>query len=116
VANAVLDVITDEGLIANSRTTGALFADGLQSLAKDHAALGDLRAAGLFLGLDIVADGAPDAPRAARIVNGLRDEGVLISATGPQGHVLKIRPPLTFSPDNVAFFLDKMERVLRRPG
>jgi 4-aminobutyrate aminotransferase-like enzyme len=116
VANAVLDVITDEGLIANSRTTGALLADGLQSLAKDHAALGDLRAAGLFLGLDIVTDGAPDAARAARIVNGLRDEGVLISATGPQGHVLKIRPPLTFSPDNVAFFIDKMERVLRRSG
>jgi 4-aminobutyrate aminotransferase-like enzyme len=30
------------------------------------------------------------------IVNGMRSRRVLISATGPRGHVLKIRPPLPF--------------------
>ncbi len=116
VGNAVLDVIEDEGLIANSRDVGASFAAGLRDLAKDHAALGDLRAAGLFLGQDILRDGQPDAALAGRLVNGLRDEGVLISATGPRGHVLKIRPPLTFSAENVSFFLDRLDRVLRRVG
>jgi 4-aminobutyrate aminotransferase-like enzyme len=38
---------------------------------------------------------------------------VLISATGPKGHVLKIRPPLVFSHENVAFFLERLERVLK---
>ena len=66
----------------------------------------------LFLGQDIVTDGAPDAALAGRIVNRLREDGVLISATGPKGHVLKIRPPLTFSLENVAFFLTRLDRVL----
>ena len=112
VGNAVLDVIEGEGLIANAAQVGAGFAAGLRDLASRHACLGDLRAEGLFLGQDIVTEGAPDAALAARIVNRLREEGVLISATGPKGHVLKIRPPLTFSLENVEFFLTRLDRVL----
>ena len=114
VGNAVLDVIADEGLIENARTVGAGFADTLRDLARQYAGLGQVRAAGLFLGVDVETDGHPDGARAGRLVNGLREEGVLISATGPKGHVLKIRPPLTFSADNVAFFAERLERVLRR--
>lgn len=113
-ALAVLEVVENERLMDNARDVGAAFSAGLRGLAKDHAALGELRAAGLFLGQDIVDEqGRPDAAGAGRIVNRLREEGVLISATGPKGHVLKIRPPLVFSHDNVAFFLERLERVLR---
>lgn len=113
-AMAVLEVIEGEGLQANCAKVGAAFAEGLRGLAKGHAALGELRAVGLFLGQDIVdGEGRPDAARAGWIVNRLREEGVLISATGPKGHVLKIRPPLVFSHENVAFFLDRLERVLK---
>ncbi len=113
-AMAVLEVIEGEGLMANCAQVGSVFADGLKGMAKSHAALGELRAVGLFLGQDIVDDnGNPDAGRAGQIVNRLRDEGVLISATGPKGHVLKIRPPMVFSPDNVAFFLERLEKVLK---
>lgn len=113
-AMAVLDVIEDEGLMQNAARTGAAFRDGLQDLSRQHGPLGDVRAAGLFLAVDIVTDGQPDRARAARIVNALRDERILISATGPQGHVLKIRPPLVFSAENAAFFLDGLDRVLTR--
>lgn len=113
-ALAVLDVIEDEGLMANCATVGAAFAEGLRGLAKAHLALGELRATGLFLGQDIVnAEGHADAAAAGRIVNRLRDEGVLISATGPKGHVLKIRPPMVFSLENLAFFLERLEKVLK---
>ena len=112
VGNAVLDVIEGEGLIENAARVGGAFATGLRDLASRHAALGELRAEGLFLGQDIVTDGAPDAALAGRIVNRLREDGVLISATGPKGHVLKIRPPLTFSLENVDYFLTRMARAL----
>lgn len=113
-AMAVLEVVENERLMDNAATVGSGFAAGLRSLAKDHAGLGALRAAGLFLGQDIVdADGRPDAQRAGKIVNRLREAGVLISATGPKGHVLKIRPPLVFSTENVAFFLERLEAVLK---
>ena len=112
VGNAVLDVIEEEELIANAASVGTAFAAGLRDLASRHDCLGDLRATGLFLGQDIIKNDMPDAVRAGRIVNDLRAEGVLISATGPQGHVLKIRPPLTFSLENVEYFLARLARVL----
>ncbi|MFN4131342.1 MAG: aspartate aminotransferase family protein [Paracoccaceae bacterium] len=115
VGLAVLDVIRDEGLMQNAATVGAAFAAGLRSLATQHDCLGETRAAGLFLGTDILTDGQPDARRAARLVNDLRQNGILISATGPEGHILKIRPPLPFSLANVDQFLTTFDRVLTKP-
>jgi 4-aminobutyrate aminotransferase-like enzyme len=115
VGLAVLDVIRDEGLMANAATVGAAFATGLRSLAQRHNCIGETRAAGLFLGTDILSDGQPDATRAARLVNDLRQNGILISATGPRGHILKIRPPLPFSLANVDHFLTTLDRVLTPP-
>lgn len=115
-ALAVLEVIENEGLMANAAKVGAAFRDGLLALAKDHPALGPIRAAGLFLGAEIVRDGdplTPDAARTAQVVNRLREAGVLISATGPRANVLKIRPPLVFSAENVAFFLERLDSALR---
>ncbi|WP_225026633.1 aspartate aminotransferase family protein [Xinfangfangia pollutisoli] len=111
-ALAVLSVIEEEGLMQNAAATGALFRDGLAALAAEDDRLGQIRAAGLFLALDVLQDGAPAPREAARIVNRLRDRGVLISATGPLGHVLKIRPPLPFGPDHVAIFLQALRETL----
>ena len=115
-AMAVLEVIEDEGLMQNAARVGAQFRAGLEDLAGRHDALGPIRAAGLFLGAEIVQAGdplRPDPTRAARIVNHLRQARVLISATGPRGNVLKIRPPLVFSKDNVDFFLERLDAALK---
>ncbi len=115
-ALAVLEVIENERLMANAAKVGAAFRNGLQALAKDHAALGPIRAAGLFLGAEIVQGGnplAPDAARTAQVVNRLREAGVLISATGPRANVLKIRPPMVFSEENVTYFLERLDSALR---
>ncbi len=65
-------------------------------------------------GVDVVdADsGEPDPSGALDIVNGLRAHGVLISATGRHGNVLKIRPPLPISASDVDEFLTRFEMVL----
>ena len=112
-AMAVLEVIRDQSLKANAAKVGALFRDGLLALAHSLDSLGPLRAAGLFLGQDIVTDGKPDAARAARLVNRLRDNRILISATGTHGHTLKIRPPLVFSATHVDQFLTGLEAALK---
>ena len=110
-AMAVMEVIEYEGLLANATRIGAEMAAGLRSLR--HEALGDLRQAGLFLGQDVVQDGAPSPSRAARLVNLLREARVLISATGPQGHVLKIRPPLILTSAQADQFLTAMQGALK---
>lgn len=111
-AAAVLDVIEAEGLIANARSTGAHLVQGLRTLSTRFPALGAVRGTGLFIGADIVTEGAPDAALAHRIVNDLRAARVLISATGRTGGTLKIRPPLVFTADHADIFLERLERVL----
>lgn len=115
VGMAVLDVIEQEALIANARDVGAYMSDGLRALAQRHEIIGDVRGAGLFIGVELVRDRATKAPataETARLVNGLRDKRVLISAAGPFANVLKIRPPLVFSRGHADRFLSAMDEVL----
>jgi 4-aminobutyrate aminotransferase-like enzyme len=112
VGLAVLDVIRDEGLQQNAANIGATFMQGLRSLAQRHDALGETRAAGLFIGQTILTDGKPDPTRTARLVNALRENHILISSTGPKGDSLKIRPPLPFSAENVDQVLTTLDKLL----
>jgi 4-aminobutyrate aminotransferase-like enzyme len=112
-ASAVLDVLEAERLPANAAATGAYLAGGLARLAAGSAVLGEVRGAGLYLGIDVTdpATGAPSADLASVIVNRMREHHVLISATGPQGSVLKVRPPLPFGPQHADQFLTALVEV-----
>jgi 4-aminobutyrate aminotransferase-like enzyme len=112
-AQAVLDVIRRDGLAQNSEAMGALLRERIAALAARYPALGEVRGAGLFLGIDLVrADGTPAADGAIAVVNHMRENGVLISATGPGGNVLKIRPPLVFQPEHVDILVDALAGAL----
>jgi 4-aminobutyrate aminotransferase-like enzyme len=113
-ASAVLDVIEDEGLQANAASTGAYLKASVADLAAGSPVLSGVRGAGLYLGVDVIdpATGEPSAGIASRIVNGLRDRRVLISATGPTASVLKIRPPLPFGRPHADQFLAALSAVL----
>src|SRR6185437_14161508 len=53
-ANAVLDALDADGLPANAATTGAYLNDSLVRLAAGSPVLGNVRGAGLYLGIDVV--------------------------------------------------------------
>lgn len=94
---AVLDVLESEGLQANAERTGAYLRERLEDLAARYACFGQLRGAGLLLGLDIVdAVGEASRSQARRFVNALCAHGVLSGLEGPLGNVLKLRPPMSF--------------------
>ncbi|MGD9919572.1 MAG: aspartate aminotransferase family protein [Paenirhodobacter sp.] len=112
-AQAVLDTIREEALIESVARVGAEITAGLRALAPRFEAIGDIRGAGLYIGVEMIRpDGSPDAAAAGRIVNGLRAARVLISATGPDSNVLKIRPPLVFSSADADRLLSTLETVL----
>jgi 4-aminobutyrate aminotransferase-like enzyme len=114
---AVLDVIRDEKLIENAAATGAYLLEGLRALANRHAAIGDVRGAGLFIGVELVRDRALKTPApelATAAINGLRREGVLIGAAGAFGNTLKIRPPLPFAREHADQALAAFDAVLSR--
>jgi 4-aminobutyrate aminotransferase-like enzyme len=116
-AAAVLDVISSQRLQANAAATGEYLAARLGEIAADSPVLGDVRGAGLYVGVDVTdPGGAPSAGLAAAIVNGMRERRVLISSTGPLGHTLKIRPPLPFGRTHADQFLTVLTEVLRQIG
>ena len=99
---AVLDVIEREQLMTNAFATGVVFRERLQQFAAAHPGFGEVRGHGLMLGVEVIdAGGAPAPRRTKRIVNGLREHGVLIGSEGPAGNVLKLRPPMCFGPEHV---------------
>ena len=111
--SAVMQVIEDEGLIANAAAVGLELRQGLAALAARHAVLGGVRGAGLYVGADVVTDAGEPAPAlATAIVNGLRRRGVLIGVAGRLGEVLKIRPPLCFTPGHAERLLETLAAVL----
>jgi 4-aminobutyrate aminotransferase-like enzyme len=112
---AVLEVIEAENLQHNALEVGRYIMSGLRQLALEHKCIGDVRGAGLFIGADFVRDRDTKEPApeiAMRMVNDLRRKNILISASGVDGNVLKIRPPLPFSRADADIFLVAMRDVL----
>ena len=113
---AVLDVIADEGLIENAGIIGGHIMDGLREIGNRHIQIGDVRGAGLFIGLELVRDRDAKEPApeiASLLINRLRQRGILVGAAGPYGNTLKIRPPLCFTKDNADTFITACDEVLR---
>lgn len=104
-AQATLDVLRDEELIANAARIGTRLRDGIAALGSLHVR--EVRGAGLFLGVDL-----PDEAFALDVVNALRERRVLVAASGPDNATLKIRPPLVFDEADADRLLTELAAVL----
>ncbi len=112
---AVLDVLEREGLQENARQVGAYFRQGLRKLAERHDLIGDVRGSGLLVGCELVRDRKtlePADSETKRVVNTMRDLGVLTATEGPHGNVLKLRPPICFTRAHADLTLDALDRAL----
>jgi 4-aminobutyrate aminotransferase-like enzyme/Ser/Thr protein kinase RdoA (MazF antagonist) len=117
VGLAVLDVLEREGIQQNVIAAGQVLETGLAQLAGKYPLVADVRGKGLFWGLEIVRDHATRAPAIAeadRIMNLLRDDGFLLGRTGAYNNVIKVRPPLVFTPDHARMLLEGLDRALAR--
>jgi 4-aminobutyrate aminotransferase-like enzyme len=115
VGLAVLDVIEQEGLVENAASVGQYVLQEFRGLQAKYELIGDVRGRGLFFGIDLVSDREsrePDASSAKRVVNELRNRGVLMSKIGEHDNVLKLRPPLCFSRENADLLVSTLDEVL----
>lgn len=103
--NAVLDVVQSEGLADKAETVGTYLKKEIRGLG-DPAVI-DVRGPGLFVGVELA-----DPALAGKIVNGMRRRGVLIGSTGPNGEVLKIRPPLVCNYRHVDIIVEALYESL----
>ncbi len=114
-ALAVLDVIDEDGLQSNALDVGTHLVEGLWQLADDHHCIGDVRGTGLFLAVELVTDRdarTPATELAARVVNDLRDRGVLTSSIGPDANILKLRPPMVLAVEDADYMLETLDASL----
>ncbi len=116
VGLAVLDVLEQEGLQERAASVGAKLRLSIEDLARQHPLIGDVRGAGLFIGVELVRDRStlePAPKEAAAVVNRMRELGVLVGVEGPHANVLKIRPPLVFDENHALQLTDALDQALR---
>jgi 4-aminobutyrate aminotransferase-like enzyme len=114
---AVLDVIERQGLLARAQQTGETLRQGLRALMERHAWIGDVRGMGLLVGVELVRDRdtqEPAADEAARVLDLMREQRVLIGRTGPHANVLKIRPPLVFESKHADLLIGALDTSLAK--
>ena len=116
IGRAVLQVVQSEDLQENARLTGNYLMQEVRGLQRDFPLIADVRGSGLFIGIELIEDleeMQPATQKAKYLVNRMRHKGILLSTDGPDNNVIKIKPPLCFTENNVDFFLQNFESVLK---
>lgn len=114
IGKAVLQVIEEENLQRNAKLVGDYYLESLRALQKDFPVIGDVRGAGLFIGIEFIKDESltPNTELAQHIKNTFRDKQILISTDGPFDSVIKSKPPLCFTKDNVDQVIETLRNIL----
>lgn len=95
---AAIGVMRRERLWERSAALGAALLDRLRRDLGAVACVGEVRGAGLFIGLEIVVDRdsrQPDAGRAAEVRSRALEAGIVVGIGGHHDNVVKLSPPLT---------------------
>jgi 4-aminobutyrate aminotransferase len=120
-ANATLDVIEGEGLVANAAERGSQFLAGLRSLAPRYPSIGDIRGLGLMLALEFVKPGegdgrVPDPEVTKRVQAEALKRKLIVLTAGTYVNVVRIIPPLVTTADEVGQALRILDESLAAAG
>ncbi|MBH3430453.1 4-aminobutyrate--2-oxoglutarate transaminase [Pseudomonas alkylphenolica] len=100
-ALAVMEVFEEEKLLERSQAVGERLVTGLRKIQDKHPIIGEVRALGSMIAIEVVEKAgslAPNAAAVASVVAKARDKGLILLSCGTYGNVLRILVPLT-SPD-----------------
>ena len=113
---AVLDVLEREQLQASAQSVGEHLKAGLRALQRKHDLIGDVRGMGLAIGVELVTDRkrkTPATKETKRVLNLMRDHGVLVGYEGRAANIVKVRPPMPFKIEHADQTVDAMDKALR---
>ena len=113
--------ILEGGVLENARKMGLYLRTRLEELQREFPEIGDIRQAGLHIGVELVRDPQTKKPLMAE-GKAVRDRGieggVILGLAGPRPNVLKIKPPLVITEKECDEVIDKfrtaMVKVLRK--
>lgn len=122
-ALAAIEVTLRLDLPGRARVLGQRATARLRQMQEDHPLIGDVRGPGLFIGVELVEDPdtkAPATERATALVELAMERGVIFDLDMPdvvhglptRRNVVKIKPPLTITEEQLDRALDVFEEVL----
>ncbi|MGB5185733.1 MAG: aminotransferase class III-fold pyridoxal phosphate-dependent enzyme, partial [Acidimicrobiia bacterium] len=115
IGNAVLDEIERLDVVDHGTNVGDRLLHSLVRVADRHHAVGDVRGAGLYLGVELVEERRSKHPAttlARAVVEYAKAQGVLLSTDGPFGNVIKIKPPMVFDSANADQLVSVIDEAL----
>ena len=118
-AMAVLDELQEQDLMAHANTVGVHAKNRLTVIQQKYDFIGDIRGSGLVFGAELVLDrdiGEPAIDLTDKVVNAMRDNGIILSKLGRYKNTLKIRPPMPFNTGNADLLFDTLDHVLASVG
>jgi 4-aminobutyrate aminotransferase-like enzyme len=115
-ALTTLDILERENLLERSIQMGDRFSDGLNQLKKKYELIGDVRGKGLMIGIELVRDAATKEPaikETGKFIQMGKERGVLFgrSTFSEMSNVIKIKPPLVISEEQVDRVLAVFEEI-----
>ena len=117
IGEAVLQVIEDEELQKNAEKVGNYLIEELIKLQTKYKFIGQVRGQGLFVGIELIHDDdvlEPNNTLAKKVVNEMKDAGILLSVDGPDHNVLKIKPPMVFNIENANELVINLKTIFDR--
>ena len=120
-ANATLDVIADEGLVANAAARGAQLLEGLRALGPSHPTVGDVRGLGCMVAIEFVRSDPTDPRRpnpdvAKKVIAAALERKLILLSAGTWGQVVRIIPPLVTTAEEVDRALGIIAEALDAAG
>ncbi|MFL1517545.1 4-aminobutyrate--2-oxoglutarate transaminase [Pseudomonas prosekii] len=100
-ALAVMEVFEEEHLLDRCKAVGERLVTGLKGIQAKYPVIGEVRALGAMIAVELFVDGdshKPNAAAVASVVAKARDKGLILLSCGTYGNVLRVLVPLT-SPD-----------------
>ena len=104
VANAALDVLTEEKLAENSAQMGGYLMNRLETIDGKH--IKEIRGKGLFIGIEL----NDEAGGARRFCEALQDDGLLCKET--HENVIRLAPPLVIKKEEIDWAFERIKKVL----
>ncbi|HLY81342.1 MAG TPA: aminotransferase class III-fold pyridoxal phosphate-dependent enzyme, partial [Acidimicrobiales bacterium] len=114
-AIATLDVVRDEKLADNARAQGDFIMDGIREMSSRHRLIGEVRGAGLIIGVELVLDPVtkkPASKECAKLVLRCQQLGLLVHYVGIFSHVIELTPPLVLTRAEATAGLEIFDRAL----
>ncbi len=112
MGKAVLEVIERDNLQANCHKLGTHIKAGLEKLKEKHKIIGDVRAKGLMIGIEMVKDRVTKEPATAEcaaVLESAREMGLLIGKGGLRGQTIRFAPPMCITQADADFLLEVLD-------